>query len=162
MSSMFHMLQVFRKKQQKTSKHVNVGVTFQKGKNVFNAACKLKPPKHSDERKNLVAIPVTSATLVRLSNFPPLEDTSTNMQLDVSRKPMVLHSSFSRTKNTQLIGRTEFSWILSRIAEKGRLKKLMNLEKGIEIASCWKEFNPHIRKILSKKYPRGKTNGKIA
>ena len=39
---------------------------------------------------------------------------------------------------------------------------LMNLEKGIEIASCWKEFNPHIRKILSKKYPRGKTNGKIA
>ena len=37
---------------------------------------------------------------------------------------------------------------------------LMNLEKGIEIASCWKEFNPHIRKIPSKKYPRGKTNGK--
>ena len=71
----------------------------------------------------LVAIPVTSATLVRLSNFSPLEDTSTNMQLDVCRKPMVLHSTFSRTKNTRLIGRTEFSWILSRIGEKGRLKK---------------------------------------
>ena len=30
---------------------------------------------------------------------------------------------------------------------------LMNLEKGIEIASGWKEFNPHIRNILSKKGP---------
>jgi hypothetical protein len=30
----------------------------------------------------------------------------------------------------------------------------MNLEKGIEIASCWKEFNPQIKKLLSKKIPR--------
>jgi len=36
------------------------------------------------------------------------------------------------------------------------LNILMNLEKGIEIASCWKEFNPHIKKLLSKKIPRGK------
>ena len=33
---------------------------------------------------------------------------------------------------------------------------LMNLEKGIEIASCWKEFNPQIKKLLSKKIPREK------
>ena len=37
---------------------------------------------------------------------------------------------------------------------------LMNLEKGIEIASCWKEFNPQIKKLLSKKIPRGKPTEK--
>ena len=30
-------------------------------------------------------------------------------------------------------------------------KSIMNLEKGREISDCWKEFNPEIRKIFSKK-----------
>ena len=29
--------------------------------------------------------------------------------------------------------------------------KIMNLEKGMEISNCWKEFNGEVRKILSKK-----------
>ena len=37
---------------------------------------------------------------------------------------------------------------------------LMNLEKGIEIASCWKELYPQIKKLLSKKIPRGKPTEK--
>ena len=36
-------------------------------------------------------------------------------------------------------------------------KSIMNLEKGREISDCWKEFNPEIRKIFSKKIP-----GKLA
>ena len=28
---------------------------------------------------------------------------------------------------------------------------IMNLEKGLEIPDCWKEFNTHIRKIVFKK-----------
>ena len=38
--------------------------------------------------------------------------------------------------------------------------KLMNLEKGIEISSCWKEFNPHIRRIFSKKIQRSEVKQK--
>ena len=30
---------------------------------------------------------------------------------------------------------------------------VMNLEKGLEISDCWKEFNPDIRKIFCKKVP---------
>jgi len=37
---------------------------------------------------------------------------------------------------------------------------LMNLEKGIEIANCWKEFNPHLKKIFSKKIPHRNPMGK--
>jgi hypothetical protein len=29
----------------------------------------------------------------------------------------------------------------------------MNLEKGLEISDCWKEFNADIRKFLRKKLP---------
>ena len=125
----------------------------------------------------LVAIPVTSATLVRLSNFSPLEDTSTNMQLDVSRKPMVLHSTFSRTKthtldwDNRVFLDFEPHWRKREIKEALFIdclnpvvtmmpRMLMNLEKGIEIASCWKEFNPHIREILSKQYTREKPTKK--
>ena len=38
--------------------------------------------------------------------------------------------------------------------------KLMNIEKGIEISSCWKEFNPHTRKIFFKKIQRSKLKQK--
>ena len=44
----------FSEKLAKDLNRVNVGVTFQKGKTIFNSVCKLKPPKHSDERKNVV------------------------------------------------------------------------------------------------------------
>ena len=37
---------------------------------------------------------------------------------------------------------------------------LRNLEKGIEIASCWKEFNPQIKAFLSTKIPREKPTEK--
>ena len=38
---------------------------------------------------------------------------------------------------------------------------LMNLEKGIEISSCWKEFNQHARKIFFKKIPTKNQTEKI-
>ena len=44
----------FSEKLAKDLNRVNVGVTFQKGKTIFNSVCKLKPLKHSDERKNVV------------------------------------------------------------------------------------------------------------
>ena len=44
----------FSEKLAKDLNCVNVGMTFQKGKTIFNSVCKLKPPKHSDERKNVV------------------------------------------------------------------------------------------------------------
>jgi len=28
-------------------------------------------------------------------------------------------------------------------------------QKGIEIANCWKEFNPYLKKIFPKKIPHG-------
>jgi len=31
---------------------------------------------------------------------------------------------------------------------------IMNLEKGLNIPDCWKEFNADIRKIFFKKVPR--------
>ena len=36
--------------------------------------------------------------------------------------------------------------------------KVMNLEKGIEISNCWKEFNGEIRKIFSKKFQKHRQN----
>ena len=43
-------------------------------------------------------------------------------------------------------------------------KGLMNLEKGIEISSCWKKFNPQIREKIqenSSQYPNRNINLKI-
>ena len=44
----------FAEKLAKDLRVVNVGVTFQKGRTIFNSICKLKPLKHPDEKKNLI------------------------------------------------------------------------------------------------------------
>ena len=44
----------FAEKLAKDLRVVNVGVTFQKGRTIFNSVCKLKPLKHPDEKKNLI------------------------------------------------------------------------------------------------------------
>ena len=38
----------------KDLKVVNVGVTFQRGRTVFDSMCKLKPSSHRDDKKNLI------------------------------------------------------------------------------------------------------------
>ena len=43
---------------------------------------------------------------------------------------------------------------------KEKLFHCMEMNLGIKIASCWKEFNPQIKKLLSKKIPRGKPTEK--
>ena len=38
----------------KDLKLVNVGVTFQRDRNIFDSICKLKPSRHRDDKKNLI------------------------------------------------------------------------------------------------------------
>jgi len=38
----------------KDLKNLNIGVTFQKGRILFNSLCKLKPPRSQNDRKNVI------------------------------------------------------------------------------------------------------------
>ena len=38
---------------------------------------------------------------------------------------------------------------------------IMNLEKGLNIPDCWKEFNADIRKIFFKKVPRKRSQSRV-
>ena len=38
----------------KDLKTLNIGVTFQKGRTLFNSLCKLKPPRSQNDRKNVI------------------------------------------------------------------------------------------------------------
>jgi len=117
----------FSEKSVKDLKHVNVGETFQKGKTIFNSVCKLKPPKHLDERKNVIyCLGCNSCNqryLGETQQFFPSRRYQHKYAIRCKQKTNGIAQHILNNKNTQLIGRTEFSWILSRIGEKGRLKK---------------------------------------
>ena len=42
----------FSEKLAKDLKPIHIGLTFQKGRTIYNLVCKLKPLKHPDDRKN--------------------------------------------------------------------------------------------------------------
>ena len=44
----------FSEKLAKNLKHINVGITFLKGRTFFNSFCRLKPPCAQDMRKNVI------------------------------------------------------------------------------------------------------------
>lgn len=173
----------FSEKLAKDLKHVNVGVTFQKGKTIFNSVCKLKPPKHSDERKNVIyCLGCNSCNqryLGETQQFFPSRRYQHEYAIRCKQKTNGIAQHILKNKKHTIDWENRVFLDFEPHWRKRKIKEalfidclnpgvtmmphtLMNLEKGIEIASCWKEFNPHIRKILSKKYPRGKTNGKIA
>ena len=44
----------FSEKLAKDLKPIHIGLTFQKGRTIYNSVCKLKPLKHPDDRKNVI------------------------------------------------------------------------------------------------------------
>ena len=158
-------------------------MTFQKGKTIFNSVCKLKPPKHSDERKNVIyCLGCNSCNqryLGETQQFFPSRRYQHEYAIRCKQKTNGIAQHILKNKKHTIDWKNRVFLDFEPHWRKRKIKEalfidclnpgvtmmphtLMNLEKGIEIASCWKEFNPHIRKILSKKYPQGKTNGKIA
>ena len=46
----------FSKQLARELKIIHIGLTFQKGRTIYNSVCKLKPIKHPDDRKRLFTV----------------------------------------------------------------------------------------------------------
>ena len=164
----------FAEKLAKDLRVVNVGVTFQKGRTIFNSVCKLKPLKHPDEKKNLIYCLGCKSCDQHYIGETQQFFSSRKYQHEYairhkkSTNGLAQHLMINK-KHSIDWGRRAFldfepHWRKRKIKEALFIdcinprsnispNNLMNLEKGIEIANCWKEFNPHLKKIFSKKIP---------
>ena len=109
----------------------------------------------------LVANLVTNTTLVKHSSYIPQENTSTSMLWSTSTEQTEHNIDWGST----IFLESDAHWRKRKIKESllkdclnsGKAitsKSIMNLEKWWEISDCWKEFNPEIRRIFSKKILR--------
>ena len=151
---------------------INVGVTFKKGQTLSNSFCKLKPPCSHDMRKNVVyGLGCKSCPQVYLGEtqqwFPMRKY---QHEYAVKNKTSTNGLAQHVVKTEHLIDwesafflDTDSHWRRRKIKEalfidclnlqKQISDAIMNLEKGLEISDCWKEFNADIRKLLRKKLP---------
>ena len=152
-------------------------MTFQKGTTLYNSFCKLKPPRSSDEQKNVIyCIGCKSCDQHYVGETQQLYSSRKYQhEYAVKRKQrtngIAEHVRTTKHKidwGSRIFLESDTHWRKRKIKESLFIdclnpgkditsKSIMNLEKGREISDCWKEFNPEIRKIFSKKIP-----GKLA
>ena len=165
----------FSEKLAKDLKLINIGVTFRKGKTLYNSFCKLKPPCTKEMRKNVIyCLGCKSCPQIYLGE---------TQQWFPSRKyqhEYAVRKQSSTNGIAQHVVKTdhEIDWESAKFLDsdphwrKRKIKEalfidclnpqkqisnaLMNLEKGLDIPDCWKEFNSDIRKIFFKKVPSTK------
>ena len=151
---------------------INVGITFRKGHTLSNSFCRLKPPCSHDMRKNVIyCLGCKSCPQVYLGetqqwfpsrryqhNYAVKTKTSTNglaqhvmkTEHTIDWDSTIFLDSDSHWRRRKI---KEALFIDSLNPQKQMSDIVMNLEKGLEISDCWKEFNPDIRKIFCKKVP---------
>jgi len=162
----------FSEKLAKDLKHINVGITFSKGRTFFNSFCRLKPPCAQDMRKNVIyCLNCKTCPQIYIGEtqqwFPSRRY---QHQYAVKKKTQTngIAQHVTKTKhqidweNTIFLD-SETHWRRRKIKEalyidslnpgKQISNKIMNLEKGFDISGCWKEFSSDIRKKLSSKIP---------
>ena len=162
----------FSERLAKDLKGIDVGVTFCKGRTLYNSFCRLKPPCSKDMRKNVVyCIGCKSCPQVYLGEtqqwFPSrkyqheyaVKNNSktngiaqhimeTNHEIDWENRKFLDSESHWRRRKIK-----EALFIDCLNPQKEVTDSIMNLEKGLEISECWKEFNQDIRKVLFKIIP---------
>ena len=162
----------FSEKLAKDLKHINVGITFSKGRTFFNSFCRLKPPCAQDMRKNVIyCLNCKTCPQIYIGEtqqwFPSRRY---QHQYAVKKKTQTngIAQHVTKTKhqidweNTIFLD-SETHWRRRKIKEalyidslnpgKQISNNIMNLEKGFDISGCWKEFSSDIRKKLSSKIP---------
>jgi len=165
----------------KDLKVINVGVTFQRGRTVFDSICKLKPSSHRDDKKNLIYCLGCKCCdqiyLGETQQFFSSRKYQHEYAIKCKQSTNGLAQHLKQNKKHMIDWENRVFLDFEPHWRKRKIKEaifidclnpgntispniLMNLEKGIEIASCWKEFNPQIKKLLSKKIPREKPTEK--
>ena len=163
-------------------KQIKIGVTFQKGNTLYNSICKLKPQKHPDDRKNIIYCIgcklCSQHYLGETQQFFPSRRYQHQYAIKCNQQTNGIAQHIHRNKNHEIDWENrvfldfESHWRRRKIKEALFIdclnpntnitpNGLMNLEKGIEISSCWKEFNPHVRKIFFQKIPTKNQTEKI-
>ena len=163
----------------KDLKTLNIGVTFQKGRTLFNSLCKLKPPRSQNDRKNVIyCIGCESCDHCYIGETQQLfssREYQHQYALRCKRRDNGIAEHVRKTKhkinwNGRIFLDSDPHWRKRKIKEAIFIdclnpnveispnSKVMNLEKGIEISNCWKEFNGEIRKIFSKKFQKHRQN----
>jgi len=156
----------FSEKLAKDLKNVNVGVTFCKGRTLYNSFCKLKPPCTHDMRKNVVyCLKCKSCPQVYLGEtqqwFPSRRYQHEYAIRKHTKTNGIAHHVMQTGHEIDWENRkfldTESHWRRRKIKEalfidclnpQNQISdSIMNLEKGLEISACWKEFNPDFRKF---------------
>ena len=117
----------FTEKVAKDLRVVNVGVTFQKGRTIFNSICKLKPLKHPDEKKNLIyCLGCKSCDQHYIGETQQLfSSRKYQHEYAIRHKKSTngLAQHLMINKNIRLTGEEEHFWTLNHIGENGRSKK---------------------------------------
>jgi hypothetical protein len=168
-------IQGFSEKLQKNLKSLNVGVAFKTTKTLFCMVCKLRPKREVDDQKNVVYhIPCNSCMscyIGKAGNKFSAQKYQHEYDIKTQKKKNRIVDDMRSKKhkvnwNNRNFLAVEKDWILRRIKESIFLNclnpsteidasKLMNPEKGMEMAECWKEFNPVVRDLLKKATSKG-------
>ena len=168
-------IQGFSEKLQKDLKSLNVGVAFKTTKTLFCMVCKLRPKREVDDQKNVVYhIPCNSCMscyIGETGNKFSARKYQHEYDIKTQKKKNGIGDHMrSKKHKINWTNRTFFAvekdWKLRRIKESIFLNslnpsteidasKLMNPEKGMEMAECWKEFNPIVRDLLKKATSKG-------
>ena len=173
----FPYIAEFAEKLAKDLRIVNVGVTFQKWRTIFNSVCKLKPVKHPDEKKNLkYCLGCKSCDqhyIGETQQFFPSRKCQHEYAIRHKQSTNGLAQHLmNNIKHSIDWGKRAFldfepHWRKRKIKEALFIdcinpgsnispNNLMNLEKGVDIASFWKVCNTQVKKLLSKKILQGK------
>ena len=161
----------FSERLQKDLKSLKVGVAFKTTKTLFCMVCKLKPKREIDDQKDVVYhIPSNSCAscyIGETGNKFTTRKYQHEYDIKTQKKKNGMGDHMSKNKkhtinwNNRTFLEVEKNWKLRRIKESLYINslnpsneidasKLMNPEKGMEIADCWKEFHPMVRAILKK------------
>ena len=156
-------------------RHINIGVTytFSKGKTLYNSFCKLKPPCSQDMRKNVIyCLGCKYCSQIYLGEtqqwYPNRKHQHQYAVKNQSPTNGIAHHVVNTDHEIDWVNwkflDTEPHWRKRKIKaalyidclnpQKEISDMIMNLEKGLNIPDCWKEFNADIRKIFFKKVPR--------
>ena len=145
---------------------------------MYNSVCKLKPEKHPDDPKNIIyCLGCKSCNHYYLGepqHFFPSRRYQHQYAVKCNQQTNGIAQHVHKNKKHEIDWGNrvfldfESHWRRRKIKEALFIdclnpgtditpNGLMDLEKGIEISSCWKEFNPQIQKIFSKKIPAKKS-----
>ena len=160
-------IQGFSEKLQKDLKKLGIGFVMKKGETLKTKLCKLKPNTEKEDKKDVDYILSCQTCQMKYigETSQQFKNRKYQHQKDVQNKNENngIYCHLKKNKKHKIAWekvifvdrdshymrrKIKESIYINALDPPERPKKIMNLEKGVKIGSCWNEFNHEIRKYL--------------